>query len=823
MISVINLLAYAKCTSRLVLSVLCMSGVALGQAQIRLNPQEYFEGPGFSFHPYHNDYRAGHMSGLQMIQNGERLLDSGDLYLEAKPGGAAPVWSVSAREVDQATGTVTVKGNVEGMGEYRLVTRTDGRKILVSLRLPQTMDWNRIQGAGLRFALYPGAYYGKSFQGEGGTGVFPQQFAGELRLLSASRRIVVAQEDPLITVTFSRDSGSMNLQDNRRTSPQPWFSLQAPAEAGSQGAEVRLEITPSIRPEWRKIPVLGVSQVGYHPNQPKKAVIELDPRENPTGEIRIVRLGLDGERKMAAAGPIKPWGKFLRMQYATFDFSSVREPGVYVAEYGGQSVGPFRIAEDVYERAWQPAISYFLPIQMCHVAVREGSRTWHGACHLDDARQAPAGKRHIDGYVQGERETKYADNEKVPGLDWGGWHDAGDLDLPSGSIASTTLPLVFAEEEFHPALDDTTLRKVEREVLLHVPDGKSDVLQQIEFGVETLVLNYRVAGHILPGIIEPTGRQYGHLGDPVNVTDNQPCAQPGEGCDDRWVFTNRNTGLQYQTAQTLAAASRVLQGFNAGLAAEALSTAKKLFEYEQGHPAVYAPNSYVPRDSGFRTQEIAAAAELWITTGEAQYGVRLSALLPQVEQMPAPVFGSGAGVALVRALGKIEDAKLRTAIEAKAREFAALQKKMTSGNPYGMPFPSQVGSFEGTRTTVVWGSGWTFQNAAVQNYFLHKYLPAVFGKELSFAVADYALGVHPANNESLASGVGAKSPLIAYGTNRADWSHIPGGVISGPSLIRPDFYELKRFPFLWYQTEYVIHGASTYVFDLLAAQALSRK
>jgi hypothetical protein len=33
---------------------------------------------------------------------------------------------------------------------------------------------------------------------------------------------------------------------------------------------------------------------------------------------------------------------------------------------------------------------------------------------------------------------------------------------------------------------------------------------------------------------------------------------------------------------------------------------------------------------------------------------------------------------------------------------------------------------------------------------------------------------------------------------------------------------MKHFPFLWYQTEYVIHGSATFVFDLLAAQALSK-
>jgi hypothetical protein len=394
----------------------------------------------------------------------------------------------------------------------------------------------------------------------------------------------------------------LTLQDNRRSGPQPWFSIQAPIERGSQETEVRIEITPTIQAGWRKQPVVGVSQVGYTPGQPKRVVLELDAADEGSGEVRIFRLSLDGPPQVAASGPAKVWGKFLRYKYAAFDFSQVREPGVYTAEFRSQTAGPFRIAPDVYTTAWQPAVTYFLPVQMCHVAVREGTRTWHGACHLDDALQAPSGRRHIDSYVQGDLELKYKDYERIPGLDYGGWHDAGDLDLPGGSVASTTTALALAQEEFHPQVDDYTYRRAERLVLLHVPDGRSDLLQQIEFGAESLLVSFRAGGYVFAGIIENSGRQYSHLGDPVNTTDNKPCAAARADCDDRWAFTNRNTGLQYQAAQTLAIASRVLKDFNPAIASESLDTAQKLWASEQGRAPTYAPSAYAPRDSGFRTQ-----------------------------------------------------------------------------------------------------------------------------------------------------------------------------------------------------------------------------
>ena len=43
-------------------------------------------------------------------------------------------------------------------------------------------------------------------------------------------------------------------------------------------------------------------------------------------------------------------------------------------------------------------------------------------------------------------------------------------------------------------------------------------------------------------------------------------------------------------------------------------------------------------------------------------------------------------------------------------------------------------------------------------------------------------------------------------------------VVSGTALIRPDFPELKDFPFLWQQGEYVLGGGATnFMFLALAA------
>jgi hypothetical protein len=814
--------------------------LCLASEGIVLNEQEYFSGPGFSFLLFHNNYQVGYQGGLQMIMNAERVLDSGDLYLAPKQGQPRLELQVLRREVDRAQGIATVFGRIQGWDSgYQLIVKTDGQSMLITLKLGHPLDWSKVEHAGFKISLYPGTYYTKSYQGDAGSGVFPEQYIGKGLLSGPARMLNVAQEDPLHNFTISRQDGALTLVDTREGGPEGWFMFEAPFEPGSQATEIGLTITPKLTPGWRRTPVIGVSQVGYLPRQPKRAILELDPRDSSSDAVNLYQLQAAGERKLVKSEVPKAWGKFLRYQYLTFDFSDVQQPGIYFLEFRGQEAGPFQIADKVSDEAWQPTLEYFLPVQMCHVAVKEGTRTWHGACHLDDARQAPANRVWIDGYQQGEHETKYADNEHIPGLDWGGWHDAGDFDLPAGSFALTTLPLALAQEEFHPNLDETTIHRSQREVLLHQADGKQDMLQQIEYGLEGMLASYRIAGHIFPGIIESTEDAYSYVGDPVNITDNhiydpklKPHAVRGEYSgkpDDRWVFTNRNTGLQYEVAQALAAASRVLHGHNDKLADECLRTAEELWQYEQTHPPVFTPNSYVPpRDDGFHSQELEATAELLITTGEAKYRDRIVALVPVLKGGSGEQFGTGPGWVLVRALPKLEGTECKSVLRTLAEKWKAVADQRVAANPWGVQYPPEIlkpdyklEARTGIHSSFVWGEGWNLQEDAFRQYYLHKAFPDLFGKELIFSTVDFVLGTHPANNRSYVSGVGAVSPMIAYGFNRADWSHIPGGVISGASLVKPDYMELKDFPFLWYQTEYVLSGAATYIFDVLAAQKLA--
>ena len=121
----------------------------------------------------------------------------------------------------------------------------------------------------------------------------------------------------------------------------------------------------------------------------------------------MLRLAEDGSYKQVFEGPLSEPTPWLRYTYAKFDFSVVKDPGIYVIEYAGARTSVFPIAQDVYSRTWQSTLDGFLAVEMDHVSVREGYRLWHGVSHLDDARQAPPNTLHFDGEWMGPN-TRFA-------------------------------------------------------------------------------------------------------------------------------------------------------------------------------------------------------------------------------------------------------------------------------------------------------------------------------------------------------------------------------------------------------------------------------
>ena len=283
-----------------------------------------------------------------------------------------------------------------------------------------------------------------------------------------------------------------------------------------------------------------------------------------------------------------PWGPYLRYAYVTADFSAVKAPGLYYIQYGSQKTGVFPIGPHVHADIWHLTQDVWFPVQMDHMRVNEAYRLWHALPHRDDARQAPLNFQHFDNYRMGATtETPFKPGEHIPGLDVGGWFDAGDFDIETAHHTTVVLSMVDTWERFKPMRDETLVDQATRFVDIHRPDGKADLLQQIEHGALMLAAQHRVFGRGIRGITDAQLYTYTHLGDGSTQTDNlfyDPSLKLDEISadnthsgvpDDRWAFTARMPAVNYGTIGALAAASRALRGYNDVFADECLALAKK--------------------------------------------------------------------------------------------------------------------------------------------------------------------------------------------------------------------------------------------------------
>ena len=800
---------------------------------LKLNEQDYFEMQGLNVTAFSDIYPDGHQTGVTVIQHGSRVAANGDLRLEISPGQWSPMPVGGKQTVDKKTQTISqilsypdpskdrkgfnpiIYPDLKFTYQVNVTALKDNQfKISVDLEQPLPQEW--VGKIGFNFEIFPGEFFGKSWLLDGQSGIFPQQPNGPLvnphgefltAALGTGKKLIVAPDSDKQRMTIESKTGELELWDGRANHNNGWYIVRGVIPANKTRGALEWVVTPHVIKNWIYEPVIQVSQLGYGTTQPKQVVIEQDKRDTRASPIKIFKLSETG-KSLVKEAKVKPWGNFLRYQYMSYDFSDIKEPGMYQISYRDKISHAFKIGDDVFSRhAWQPTLEYFLPVQMCHMRVNEKYRVWHGLDHQDDARMMPLNFNHIDGYISdGSTRTKFKPGERVPGLDAGGWHDAGDYDLRVESQMGTVWLLATMVEEFGLNHDATLIDQEKKLVEIHVADGKNDALQQIEHGLLSVLGGYKSMGRLYRGIIEPTIRQYVLLGDAMVQTDNlpyDPALKEGEikngksgTPDDRWVFTEDNPERELDVAAGLAAAARVLKNFNPTMAKEALDAAQNLYK-------VAAPKTKRPDVRVF------ALAELILATNNDNYRNELVGLQQQIVTDIEKT-----GWAIGRVMPSIKNEAFVNTINSAVDAYQkTVRERAQTESPYGVPYKPNI-----------WGAGWTIQEFGVKQYFFHKSWPQFTGTESYVNALNFVLGVHPGENtQSFASGVGANSATVAYGVNRADWSYIPGGVISGTALIRPDLPELKIWPFFWQQTEYVMGGGeANYMFLALAVDQLNR-
>ena len=830
-----------------------VSFIKLDAQTFKLNDKDYFENYDANVMVFSDVYPEGHQGGVTLVSAGDRLAANGDVRFEISQGQWQGLPKLLDRNVDRHNNEIRVtlaypdsSKHLNGFNpavypdfafNYTIRVRGEGDHVVFSVLLDKPVPERFAGKLGLNVELTPSLLLGKPWIMDEKTGIFPHQpfgptidrgtnmehigdfypdakgdvnqLLGEdfsifnpMRAddivsapLAEGRIFTLNPQDELKKITFEALKGTLKLYDGRINHNNGWFILRTELQAGETSAEWK--ITPETNPSWRHQAVVQTSQIGYHPRQNKIAVIELDAKDTDRQDVVLYRITSEGKKEVRHQAA-NEWGRLFRYNYLQFDFSDIKEEGLYQVCYGDSESSVFRIANDVWHNGvWQAEIEYFLPVQMCHMRVNEKYRVWHDRCHDDDALMAKTDINHIDGYIQGpETLCGYKPGEHVPGLNVGGWHDAGDYDLRIESQASQAYLLAMQVENLGAYWDETSIDFDKHIVEIHQPDGINDYLQQVENGVISILAGWKALGRLYRGILCPTVRQYTHLGDASAHTDGI-CGN----WDDRWVFTEDNPGRELTTATQLAAIARVIKDYKPEMAAECLGIARTLYCDSEKYESQIAAGP----ESGFKTYMLNAvkgarihcAVELYLTTGEKQFK---DYVLSEKDYVVTNIRNTAWYIG--RFDKAVKDKKFSKAIREALEEVKAYYDGLASRSPYGVPYDM------GNRSS----GSWEPQSLGYHYCWLYQSYPEVFGLEYMLSSMQYLLGMHPGSyRASLVTGVGAETVKAAYGVNRADWSYIPGGVVPGTNLIRPDLPELLEFPFLWQEGEYCIGGYTTHV------------
>jgi endoglucanase len=327
------------------------------------------------------------------------------------------------------------------------------------------------------------------------------------------------------------------------------------------------------------------NQVGFLPRAEKVATVPA-----PTESGASFQLFAEHSSKPVWSGPL---GAPLQDaasgdRVALADFSAWTTPGTYRLAIGKQNSTPFVIGNDVYREPLRLAMRAFYG-QRCGCAVDLGGGYAHSACHADGAFHATSG-----------RDGKLANH--------GGWHDAGDYGRYVVNSGISTATLLWAWELYPDPM---------RALALAIPEsgGKTpDVLAEIRWNIEWMLSLQDSDGGVWH---KQTSEQFCAFIMPQKDTLTSYVIGTG-------AVPYKSTCATADLAAVAAIAARCYGPYDPAFAARCLTAARQAFTWATAHPNVTFRNPPGIGTGGYGDAHCGdeilwAAAELWRTTGDAQY------------------------------------------------------------------------------------------------------------------------------------------------------------------------------------------------------------
>ena len=302
----------------------------------------------------------------------------------------------------------------------------------------------------------------------------------------------------------------------------------------------------------------------------------------------VVKRAADGEVVFwgAAAGPTRQ--RDVSQDAWIADFSGVADEGRYYLEVPGVGRSyEFEIGQKVYNFAFYTCMRAFY-LWRCGTAVegRHGGQSYsHGPCHLEDGwlDHVGAKDRRRDGT--------------------GGWHDAGDYGKYTVNAGVTVGVLFMAWDHFEDRI---------KGISLGVPDtaaGYPDFLKEIKWEIDWLLKMQYADGS-------------GRVSHKLTRLNFSPFIMPEKDPDKRY-FTEWSSAATADYAAMLAMAARHFKPYDPGYAETCLDSARKSYAFLRDNPDDKRFEQGPFKTGGYQTSDrddrLWAAAEMWETTGDAEY------------------------------------------------------------------------------------------------------------------------------------------------------------------------------------------------------------
>ena len=843
-------------------SAMILSAMNVNAQTFKLNNLEYFEERGANILVYSNIYNGGFcdekLAGLEIIQRGERISTGGGIRFMNTPEQWDIYGEMTKRTVNSDENYIEVEltyKDYDFVSKIRVQPKDKG--CIVQVFIDKPVPEKLIGKAGMNLEFFPASYFGKNYLVDGAAKILPKypqhdtqvrpiaekipQYYGESTFddrgrgeflvplaMATGHQIVMAPEDKNLRVGITSDE-EVSIFDGRHLAQNGTFVVRSLLPANKTGKVLEWYLEPSVDNQWIRKPNIGISQVGYTPAQKKVAVVELDKNDKPAATAKILKVNPNGEKTVAMEAKVEPWGVFNnRYNYVTIDFSTIKEPGLYSIDYAGIETNAFPIDKDVYSDKWHASMDISLVVNMDHMEVNEAYRIWHGRSNMDDAIQAPLNIRLHDGYSMGNTtNTKYKPLEHIPGLAVGGWFDAGDFDIQSNSVINTVQDLSSLWRLFKPMRDQTFIDEETKYADIHRPDGIPDVVQQIMHGTLNINAQIENIGFVANTIGQPDMHHYHHLGDAMTLTDGyiyDPSLKPYEvkdgrsgTPDDRIVLTSRGAAAGAMSSiVSLASAYPALKEYFPEEAERSLKNALKLWDQ---YASQNAPRNNQNNRRNNGDPRLNAAIELWYATGDTKFkDFFLPIIMNQINPQRANEQSTGGGIApnfnlaVVLRVFDLLDKDTQKRVQDAIPAYIENLSRAGNNNPYHVP---------------IQGNNWAGNTQVMSNafnfYLIWRQFPDKVDPELILKGLNYIYGCHPYNNLSFITSVGVNTKKVAYSNNRADYSVIPGGVVPGLIVKKPDFLENKDdYPFLWGENECCINSVPNYVMLNLACDEVAK-